>query len=183
MNKHLRWAAVAAVLVAVPALAQDSMSDMVRRITEAGRLPTVTKESRQLGVPESDLQGIFRAAHDNQISTTNLVDIFTVENEAIRQNGRIDNFGSFVQGRLAAGLRGRDLANAIHAEHARRGMGKGSNPGMSGEHGKSGNMGNSGDMGKSGEAGKSGEHGKSGEAGKSGEHGKSGEAGNKNGGK
>jgi hypothetical protein len=175
MNKHLQWAALAAILVATPALAQESTSSLFRRLTDAARLPAAAQESRQLGVPESDLQGVFRVARDNRLTSTDLLDIFTVENDAIRQNGRIDNFGSFVQGRLAAGLRGRDLADAIHAEHARRGMGKGSNPGMSG------NMGKSGDAGKSGSMGNSGDTGKPGAKGNSGQHGKAGEQGNKGG--
>ena len=44
-----------------------------------------------------------------------------------------DNFGAFVQAQHRAGLRGRALADAIHAEQARRGMGRGHGQGK-GKH-------------------------------------------------
>jgi hypothetical protein len=47
--------------------------------------------------------------------------LFETENKAIREHGPVDNFGAFVQRRLDEGLRGRDLADAIRAEHAAHG--------------------------------------------------------------
>src|SRR5687767_15243513 len=40
-----------------------------------------------------------------------------------REHGPVDNFGAFVQSQLAQGKRGRELAAAIRAEHARSGKG------------------------------------------------------------
>jgi hypothetical protein len=48
---------------------------------------------------------------------------------AVRAGAPTDNFGAFVQGRLEAGLRGRALADAIRAEHERRGRGMGRSEG------------------------------------------------------
>jgi len=101
-----------------------------------------------------------------------LAELFAEENDAIRKHGRIDNFGAFVQEKLAAGLRGRELAAAIHAEHAARGIGKG-RPAEAGKPGA--HPGSSGSVGKPGKPVDADEHGnkpdspgKSGEAGKKG---------------
>ena len=161
MTKHLVRAGLLLVLTAIPATAQDSGSNLLDSIRQAILLPRVTKDARDLGVPQSDLLAIFRNAREKQISAATLSDLFREENDAIRKNGRIDNFGAFVQQKLDAGLRGRELAAAIHAEHARRGMGKGHDmkdmPGMG--HSKA--PGKSGDKrddspGKSGQGGNKG---------------------------
>ena len=125
MSKKAYMLALMALLVAVPAVAQESGNSLLETILKAVRLPTVTQEARVLGVPERDLRGIFTTARERGISASSLADVLSAENEAIRKNGPIDNFGAFVQEQLDAGLRGRELAAAIHAEHAARGIGKG----------------------------------------------------------
>lgn len=171
MNRRTAWILATALLAAAPAGAQEARTSILQAI----RLPTATREARELGVPETEIRSVFDLARERKVSPGSLAELFTAENEAIRQNGRIDNFGGFVQRQLDAGLRGRDLAAAIHAEHARRGMGKPAGkpggPGKAEEHGKSG------ERGKSDDAGKSDDHGKSDEHGKSGEHGRPDDAG------
>jgi len=164
----IRTAMLMMLIAAVPVAAQESGSSLLQDILQAARLPTVAQEARGLGVPDGDLQTIFATARGLRIPTGSLVDLINEENQAIREHGRIDNFGSFVQQKLNEGLRGRDLAAAIHAEHAARGMGRGrsaeagrSHPGSSGSVGKPGNTGGHG--GKPDNPGKSGESGKKGE--------------------
>jgi len=125
MKKSLRMTVLVALLAAVPVAAQESSSGFLQELLQAARLPTVTREARVLGVPERDLQTIFAAAREHRIPAGNLAELLSEENKAIRQHGPVDNFGAFVQEKLDAGLRGRELAAAIHAEHAARGMGKG----------------------------------------------------------
>jgi hypothetical protein len=114
-----------ALLAAVPVAAQESGSSFLEGILQATRLPTVTREARLLGVSERDLQTIFATARERRIPASSLAELFSEENNAIRKYGPIDNFGAVVQERLNSGLRGRELAAAIHAEHAARGIGKG----------------------------------------------------------
>jgi len=44
--------------------------------------------------------------------------------KSAEEHGPVDNFGAFVKSKLAEGLRGRDLADAIAIEHKVRGKGK-----------------------------------------------------------
>ncbi len=160
MTRPIRWAALLSLALAVPAAAQDSGRDRSADILSAILLPGVTREARALGVPDQDVKSILAMARDRRVRAGDLTDVFSHENDAIRKHGPIDNFGSFVQGKLDSGLRGRDLAAAIHAEHGARGMGKGAAMGAgksNDSHGKSGDAGKPHDgPGKSGEAGKKG---------------------------
>lgn len=156
MTNPIRGAALALMLVAVPAFAQESGDMSVAQLIQAFRLPAATREARQLGVPERDLIDIFRTARERQVSAGSLADLLFEENDAVRKHGPIDNFGAFVQDKLHQGLRGRELAAAIHAEHARRGMGKGvkragDGPGNSDHAGKPDDKGKPDSPGKSGD--------------------------------
>ncbi len=129
MSKHMTRAGMLLLLSAIPAAAQDSGPTPLATIIQAMQLPTQAKQSRALGVPESDLSAILTHARQNQVPAATISDLLWQENDAIRKHGRIDNFGSFVQSKLDQGLRGKELAAAIHAEHAARGMGKGNGKG------------------------------------------------------
>lgn len=129
MSKHILRAGLLLLLSAMPAAAQDSGPTALSTIIQAMQLPTQAKQSRALGVPESDLLSILTHARQNQIPAATISDLLWQENDAIRKHGRIDNFGAFVQSKLDQGLRGKELAAAIHAEHAARGMGKGNGKG------------------------------------------------------
>jgi len=111
-------------LVAAPSAAQES-SSMLASVLQALRLPRTTQEARTLGVPESDIRAILDRAREKRVSAGAVNELFETENKAIREHGPVDNFGAFVQRRLDEGLRGRDLAEAIRAEHAAHGKGKG----------------------------------------------------------
>ena len=75
MNRGIRWATLATLLVAVPALAQDTGPSLFQRIVAAGGLPTATRESRSLGVPESDLQACAEAAMEDGSIVYNAVTV------------------------------------------------------------------------------------------------------------
>jgi hypothetical protein len=115
---------LATVLAAAPSAAQES-SGILAAVLQALRLPGATQEARVLGVPDSDIRAILDRSRERRLSAAAVTDMIEGGNKAIREHGPIDNFGAFVQRRLDEGLRGRDLAEAIRAEHAAHGKGKG----------------------------------------------------------
>lgn len=114
-----------ALLLAVPAAAQTDGANAVESILRAIRLPTVTVDVRESGTPEDAVREILRDARVLRIPPGETEQVLTESAEAMEEHGPIDNFGSFVQSKLREGLRGRALAEAIHAEHRARGKGKG----------------------------------------------------------
>lgn len=136
MTKRVTWAALFILASGVSAWAQDAEPSLIETILGAILLPAETQEARVLGVPEEDLQTIFTTARERKLPSYTIREIFVESNEAIREHGPIDNFGAFVQARLGQGLRGRDLSDAIRAEHARRGDQSADAPGKSDDRGE-----------------------------------------------
>jgi hypothetical protein len=96
--------------------------DSVMRIL---RLPRTTTEARTKGVPDSQVGGILDVLRRAKVPAADAEEILRAEVEATAAGQSNDNFGAFVQAQHRAGLRGRALADAIHAEQARRGIGRG----------------------------------------------------------
>lgn len=94
-------------------------------ILEAIRLPDAAEILRERGVPVDEIEAAIEGAREERVPPEDMTGVFTETAETVEENGPIANFGAFVQERLRAGLRGRDLAAAIRAEHARRGIGPG----------------------------------------------------------
>ena len=142
-------------------------------LVKATELPVLAHQLRADGVADKDLGQAMQAAKKHGLPAAETSAILQAEAEGGKANGRIDNFGSFVQSQLAEGKRGRELAEAIHAEHAARGKGKGKGKGNAKghdkDHGESKGKGKGpskpDDAGK--ERGKSGDH----AHGKGGKHG------------
>jgi hypothetical protein len=72
-------------------------------------------------VPDSAVRAVLEALQRRQVTPGDAKDVLDEERGDVREHGPIDNFGAFVQSKLDAGLRGRDLAAAIRAEHEARG--------------------------------------------------------------
>lgn len=131
------WAIALLVHLASPAIAQDTatgeartaVEPTVRGILEAILLPGLTQEARRAGIPEEDIAIVLDTSREQQLPPVQRREIFQSVTEIAREEGPIDNFGAFVQARLAEGLRGRALAEAIREEHRLRGKGKGKRPG------------------------------------------------------
>ena len=121
--------AAALSLLAVSVSAQATPRAGTRRNAEMERLRIATAtqhrtvEIRAAGVSENELQSFLNAMTQSNITPKTQLYYLTAERDAARANGPTDNFGSFVQGRLDAGLRGRALADAIHREHRLHGKG------------------------------------------------------------
>lgn len=144
------------LLAAAPALADDPapQGDLMKAL----ELPRLAQSLRDKGVADDDVKAAIKGARDKEMHADEVAETFEAADAAVDENGPVDNFGAFVQSKLDEGLRGKELADAIKAEHQAHGKGKGH--GKGGEHGEHGE-------GAHGEGG----HGEGGEHGKSGEHG------------
>lgn len=94
-------------------------------ILEAIGLPAAAQTLRDRGIPAVEVSVAVTGARNRNMAAGELTVVFRRTAATVAEYGPIDNFGAFVQQQLRAGLRGRELAEAIHAEHARRGIGKG----------------------------------------------------------
>lgn len=123
MKARIGILVLATALAAAPVAAEDSPS--IVSLMQSLRLPHATREARFLGVGDRDIRDMFDVARDNRFTSGDLVYVLETRNAAIREHGPVDNFGAFVQAKHRQGLRGRDLAAAIRAEHAAHGKGRG----------------------------------------------------------
>ena len=118
-------AALAFTLLQPRALPAQQGTDAVleRRITAAAALPALADQVRGAGVAVHDLSALLEAFGAARVPATEASVILNEEWTAAREHGPVPGMGSFVQARLAEGLRGRDLAAAIRREHVTRGKG------------------------------------------------------------
>jgi len=98
--------------------------ELLRRVLGASRLPRSAEDARDAGVPEERVRDVIRIAREREMRAGETGEILVVETEGVRRGGNPDNFGAAVQQMKASGLRGRELAAAIHAEQIARGMKK-----------------------------------------------------------
>lgn len=138
------------ILLAVPAWVQgqepasrdtgsSQVAQKVAQVSEILRiigLPGITEEARREGLPEEDIQIIIEESRRRKLPPSETIAIMEESGHAARENGPVDNFGAFVQSRLDSGLRGRELSDAIHAEHRLHGKGHAHNGKPEKDHGK-----------------------------------------------
>lgn len=122
-TRFLPLVAVMAVLWSSPLAGQTP--DWLSRILSAAELPVSTAQARIEGTPSDVINTVLDVLIGAKVPAGEAHEVIDEERAARRENGPVDNFGAFVQSQLAAGLRGRELAAAIHAEHAARGKGPG----------------------------------------------------------
>jgi hypothetical protein len=146
MRKSLLFLALILCLAGLPAVAgteeeeaanteeaaETRRAEFRERVKEAIGLPQTVKESREAGVPEEKVREVLEAARTRGVPASETRRILETENEEIRRGGNPENFGAAVHHLKESGLRGRELAEAIHAEQIARGMKK---PKMK-QHGK-----------------------------------------------
>jgi hypothetical protein len=90
----------------------------------AAALPVSAAQARREGASNREVRDALRALRENKVPAHEARLVIDEERSARKANGPVDNFGAFVQTKLKAGLRGKDLAAAIKAEHVARGKGK-----------------------------------------------------------
>ena len=129
-----------AVCISLPChgQAQDSLQQAVLRAID---LPRAAEELRRAGVPVEEVRTAIETARRRQMPAAEAEEVLAETSRAVEENGPIENFGAFVQAQLDSGLRGRDLAAAIRAEHQRMGIGRGRRLDRPGEGGRGRNQG------------------------------------------
>ena len=123
-------AATAAVTIGWSTPAAGQLPDWISQILVAADLPVSTAEARAEGVPSDEIRQVLDVMVAQKLPAHEARDVIDEERAARRDHGPVDDFGAFVQSRLQAGLRGRELAAAIRAEHAARGKGQGKKEGI-----------------------------------------------------
>ena len=99
--------------------------EWVEQLLAASRLPLETAEARREGVSNGYIREVLEAMRTARVPAHEAVAVIDTARAVHREHGPVDNFGAFVQAQLASGKRGRELAAAIRAEHARAGKGHG----------------------------------------------------------
>lgn len=117
----LGFLALVSLVVAAPF---GQVPDPVASILEALRLPALVTEARQAGVTEATVREVLDGLRRRGLPAADAAMVLREEVDAVNAGEPKDNFGGFVQRQLAAGLRGRALAEAIRAEHQARGIGR-----------------------------------------------------------
>lgn len=130
MKKFLLILGLALLALPILVLAQEKTESatepsLLERVQKAAALIKTSEEAREAGIPEEDVAEVLESARDNGLSPQETEAVLTETTEVIKETGPVDNFGAFVQSKLDEGLRGKDLADAIHEEHRHHGKGKG----------------------------------------------------------
>lgn len=120
-----RFPLVVALSVFTSGAGSAQQPDWVAVLLNAAMLPVSANAARSEGVPGDEVRAVIEAMRDKNVRAHEAREVLDEARSARREHGPVDNFGAFVQSKLDAGLRGRDLAAAIRAEHAARGKGKG----------------------------------------------------------
>lgn len=108
-----------------PVVAQEEAPPDSASILQAIQLPDLAEILRERGVPTEEIEATMEGARQRGVPPGDMAGVLEETAEAVEQTGPIENFGAFVEQQLDAGLRGRELAEAIRAEHARSGIGPG----------------------------------------------------------
>ena len=128
---------IALAVLAVPGRAQDTTARSDSRwVQTILNLPKTVSEGRQTGVSQGSIQAVLDSLRRRSVPAQDAEQILQDEFDAVRAGAPRENFGATVNALLARGLRGRELADAIHAEHARRGIGHGRGVGAAKGKGK-----------------------------------------------
>jgi hypothetical protein len=126
--------ALTALPFAVAAAQPAPQTDAWKILEAILALPIRSAELRSEGVSDRVLRETIDAIRRDRVSAVDAIEILTAERDELRQGGRPDNFGAFVQYAHSRGLRGQELAAAIHAEKARRGGNVGVGRGRGGQN-------------------------------------------------
>ena len=120
------------LILATPtlALAQDEAEPtreptLLERAQRAAELIQASQEARTAGIPEEEVKEVLEGARHRGLTPEETEEVLSESTAAVEESGPVDNFGAFVQARLDEGLRGKELAAAIHEEHKLHGKGKG----------------------------------------------------------
>jgi hypothetical protein len=108
------------LFIPIPLIAQTAPT-VAERVLAAASIPGLALEARAGGVPPDELEGLLDALADGRVSGPDARLVLAEERRTAAANGAVPGLGAFVRARLAEGLRGQALAEAIGKEHAARG--------------------------------------------------------------
>lgn len=94
---------------------------VVASVLRALRLPEAVEEARSVGIPEEQIREVLVHARQQGVAAEHTEVVFSEGTRQVREGASPKNFGQSVKAMIADGLRGRDLAAAIHAS---KGVGK-----------------------------------------------------------
>jgi hypothetical protein len=128
--------AITCLAVPVPAAGQDAPAGQAAEVTVLVELPVAVARAADAGVPLEELRDIVRQLRDARIQPHEAIDLirFATVTEALRGDrpdgmpvqGAADAPGlrlsELIRDRLAAGVRGTQLADEIHRELRRQGV-------------------------------------------------------------
>jgi hypothetical protein len=127
----------ALMIVAFPLLASaqeegEKAKDVsfLERIQNAAELIKTSREAREAGIPEEEVKEVLEGARERGLSPGETEEVLAESTAAVKESGPVDNFGAFVETKLDEGLRGKELAAAIHEEHRLHGKSKGKDKGQ-----------------------------------------------------
>lgn len=107
-----------------PGADESAAERLERKIREGLKLPGAAEDARDGGVGDEEVRVVLDRGRKGRLPAEDMKIVLEEERRAVDEHGPIDNFGAFVQSKLDEGLSGRELADAIHQEHAARGKGK-----------------------------------------------------------
>lgn len=124
MKQVFSGAAIALATVGfgvMPAGAQSSANEVLATI----QVPLQVERLMEQGLPPTDARNIMRKVNRERVSSVDVASALDAASQA--ENGRrvsqaMPNFGDFVVAQVEAGLRGQDLARAVHTELRSRGV-------------------------------------------------------------
>ena len=135
MKKLMLIAALVIVALPILAFAQekgeaDKDAPPAERVQKAAELIRASREAREAGIPAKEVAEALESARERGLSPGEIGEVMAESTAAVHESGPVDNFGSFVETKLDEGLRGKELAAAIHEEHRLHGKGKGQGQGQ-----------------------------------------------------
>jgi hypothetical protein len=130
----MRIVSLMVLLLSLPSTAMAQ--DWLGKVLTAALLPVSAAEARDAGVPDAQVRDILGVLRRTKLPADDARRVLDEEVRVVREGGPKDNFGAFVQTQLDAGLRGRELADAIREEHRRRGIGHPDEKGKAGAAGQ-----------------------------------------------
>ena len=142
------------------AQAEPMTEEAAAELVQAVELPTQANNYRKSGADEAQTRVALQAMEEAKVPASQAADAVGSAAKDAEETGPTDNFGAFVQTQLAEGKRGKDLSDAIHAEHKANGKGNPENPGKSGEKGNGAEKGDGAENGNGAGNGKGAEKGK-----------------------
>jgi hypothetical protein len=108
------------VRTAVATVAQPTLSDS-ERLRAVVAVPVAAQAARDAGSHQAEVARTIATMHQSDVRPDHVVAALQQTADSTREHGHLRGLSDFVQQQLAAGVRGQALADAIRAEHERRG--------------------------------------------------------------